>query len=555
MEKAGQPEITLDQLMAARGFDTSSDLSLPYISTSQVTEDLAAYQSGQLSLQDLADKGYNPSYLRPQTAAQGGRVDFKRGGIGRQDPMGGRADMTAAEMRSAAPDQFGGGMNISHGGGGGGSNQWIKPVAKRNIDHLAKNWGIRKAGIGKFLHPAFAVKNAIDIWKGISPTHIDDPTEEDTFADIKDQRAKVTRNQYNQLNLLGHVGNKGGNIDEIKGMAPPGTFDSIKPSEWDQIFEGAKFKDIKQVVAEGGRIGFSNGTPGLGLGRQGLMAGIGTEQKESEYLTKKSDTHDVDTMNRIYQEQGYTGVEKYIKRNPHLKDKYVHIYLDPWGEGEIIAVPDKLWNMEKETMGVDGSNIIIKVPENKAQGGRIGYGKGLGPVLDPPEDNLSTLEFMQDQGIPYGEMAGGEYNRVMELMLKIKENIPLTPAEQIELRELMKTLNMSKASRENRVMAQEGGIMDLGGMEKDYRQEGGFVPIGGEEKADDVPARLSKNEFVFTADAVRAAGGGDIDQGAEVMENLMENLEAGGKVSEESQGLEGAREMFANAQELQKRII
>ena len=101
----------------------------------------------------------------------------------------------------------------------------------------------------------------------------------------------------------------------------------------------------------------------------------------------------------------------------------------------------------------------------------------------------------------------------------------------------------------------EGGLMNLGGMEKDYRQEGGLVPIGGQEKADDVPARLSKNEFVFTADAVRAAGGGDIDAGAEVMENLMENLEAGGEVSEDSQGLEGARGMFANAQELQKRII
>ena len=99
--------------------------------------------------------------------------------------------------------------------------------------------------------------------------------------------------------------------------------------------------------------------------------------------------------------------------------------------------------------------------------------------------------------------------------------------------------------------AQEGGLMDMGGMEKDYRQEGGFVPIGGQERADDVPARLSKNEFVFTADAVRAAGGGDIDAGAEVMENVMENLEQGGQVSEESQGLEGARDMFATAQRLE----
>ena len=102
-----------------------------------------------------------------------------------------------------------------------------------------------------------------------------------------------------------------------------------------------------------------------------------------------------------------------------------------------------------------------------------------------------------------------------------------------------------------RIRAQEGGLMDMGGMEKDYREEGGFVPIGGQERADDVPARLSKNEFVFTADAVRAAGGGDIDKGAEVMENVMDNLEQGGQVSQESQGLEGARNMFATAQRLE----
>ena len=82
--------------------------------------------------------------------------------------------------------------------------------------------------------------------------------------------------------------------------------------------------------------------------------------------------------------------------------------------------------------------------------------------------------------------------------------------------------------------------MDLGGMEKDYRNDGGFVPLGGEEKADDVPARLSRNEFVFTADAVRNAGGGDMDRGAEVMENVMKNLEGGGRISAESQG-KGAR--------------
>ena len=100
----------------------------------------------------------------------------------------------------------------------------------------------------------------------------------------------------------------------------------------------------------------------------------------------------------------------------------------------------------------------------------------------------------------------------------------------------------------------DGGIMDLGGLEKDYR-EGGFVPLGAEERADDVPARLSKNEFVFTADAVRNAGGGDIDKGAEVMQNMMDNLESGGSISEESQGMENpAQEMFDQAQMLENRI-
>ena len=95
-------------------------------------------------------------------------------------------------------------------------------------------------------------------------------------------------------------------------------------------------------------------------------------------------------------------------------------------------------------------------------------------------------------------------------------------------------------------------LLDMGGKEMDLREDGGFVPIGRMEKADDVPARLSKNEFVFTADAVRNAGEGDVDKGAEVMYNMMKNLESGGEVSEESQGLEGARKMFQTSQRLEE---
>ena len=82
-------------------------------------------------------------------------------------------------------------------------------------------------------------------------------------------------------------------------------------------------------------------------------------------------------------------------------------------------------------------------------------------------------------------------------------------------------------------MAAKGGIMGYNsggsvlpnGVEMDYRG-GGFIPMGSKERADDVPARVSKNEFVMTADAVRAAGGGSVNQGAKKMYELMNNLEA-----------------------------
>jgi len=70
----------------------------------------------------------------------------------------------------------------------------------------------------------------------------------DSYFDDRNLMAEVTRPQYNTLKALGQVGNTGGNVDEIKGMVPAGTFDSIQPSEWDEIFQGKKFKDITQIT-------------------------------------------------------------------------------------------------------------------------------------------------------------------------------------------------------------------------------------------------------------------------------------------------------------------
>ena len=92
-----------------------------------------------------------------------------------------------------------------------------------------------------------------------------------------------------------------------------------------------------------------------------------------------------------------------------------------------------------------------------------------------------------------------------------------------------------KSKKKKKAKKAKGGMMSIptgdmrknsvGVMERDYRDKGGFVPVGIKEKADDVPAMLSKNEFVMTADAVRGAGGGSIDKGAQKMYNTMKRLE------------------------------
>jgi hypothetical protein len=174
------------------------------------------------------------------------------------------------------------------------------------------------------------------------------------------------------------------------------------------------------------------------------------------------------------------------------------------------------------------------------------------PFLGTRESkNISAMAMGGRIGFEDGGLTEYEAYRLKNMGYDTKGGKVLEPFGGIGV--LKDILRVNKANG-GRIGMEEGGIMDLGGMEKDYRAEGGFVPIGKAEKADDVPARLSVNEFVFTADAVRNAGGGDIDQGAEVMENMMKHLEQGGQVSEESQGMGGAQQMFETSQRLSEVI-
>jgi hypothetical protein len=174
-----------------------------------------------------------------------------------------------------------------------------------------------------------------------------------------------------------------------------------------------------------------------------------------------------------------------------------------------------------------------RLPSYAANGGRIGY--EMGGDIDPADLPMSREGLPTYEDIETGEEVDYPYkNKEMSSAPDIDAELFQMYLDAIgsgkiprsttfdQYKELMgETASMSP----ERTMANEGGLMNLGGKEMDLRG-GGFVPLGAKEKADDVPARLSKNEFVFTADAVRAAGGGDVDTGANLMYKTMKDLES-----------------------------
>jgi len=233
--------------------------------------------------------------------------------------------------------------------------------------------------------------------------------------------------------------------------------------------------------------------------------------------------------------------------------------------------PEDFQTVDEMQIGPEEEQSIIQTGQQVAQGGRIGYQGGgdmahrlselikksnAGTITPQEEHEMEQIEIMLDygpgeaQGGRIGYASGTDYGSFKDYLESnighLDESVQdaiwdaYSSGDEGKLFKLLKIhIGFEDRAQGGRIGAQEGGVMpllNLGGMEKDYREDGGFVPLGRQEKADDVPARLSKNEFVFTADAVKAAGGGDIDEGAQRMYNVMKNLEAGGEISQESQG-------------------
>ena len=205
------------------------------------------------------------------------------------------------------------------------------------------------------------------------------------------------------------------------------------------------------------------------------------------------------------------------------------------------------------------AEVASFVRTNEAVGGRIGYARGTDELPNDPTEPVNPFKPKPIKPLGNDKMASKE-GFTMEDAFKEEDR---KVKEALEAYKRYRASGGTKSFREFIRMVGTGNFADGGRIgfaygpdssqmnavkasgieglplnknpagitELDLRETGGFIPpVGVQEKADDIPAMLSNNEFVFTADAVRGMGGGDVNKGAQRLYDQMKMLEEGGRV-------------------------
>jgi len=268
-------------------------------------------------------------------------------------------------------------------------------------------------------------------------------------------------------------------------------------------------------LKEGGRVKLQSGSepggiPSIMLEKKDYnFMDLIDEDAEEEYYKKKAEE-----LDRKYNPQNYNDIIP--KEKP----------MDQYMLNEIMS--ERGMNTLSEEARDDAIKMYAQRAYKKGQisedeyreimgfkvGGRVGYKDGTSEMgmMDPKK--IKQAEQMIGMGMDFSTISSitGLSEDTIEQLMK---------SEKKAEGGIMGVRNKYAMGSEVPIRENQAGIREM-----DFRQTGGFVPpIGVKEKADDIPAMLSNNEFVFTADAVRAAGGGSVNKGAQKMYNLMKSLE------------------------------
>jgi len=293
----------------------------------------------------------------------------------------------------------------------------------------------------------------------------------------------------------------------------------------------------EELRADGGRIGFKKGSdPVYEMYLEDLEAGIIPSDKSyNEYLDDIEDDPDYDYS---YAKGGRVsrkfGSPKEGESEVGIMTIDVEAGDDEDEENMMMAGGITFSSAEKSFLfrklgGAGGADRSFTMPQL--------YGILKNPNSPSNIDDAKVLKEIAIMGLGKGQKDGGRIgykggaNRVSELLILRDELIGKgEDVSDIEAEIFQLTGKTFKSV---------GGISDVptgkmrknnaGVTERDYRDEGGFVPVGIKERADDVPAMLSKNEFVMTADAVRGIGNGSVEEGSKKLYNTMKKAEQVGK--------------------------
>ena len=334
-----------------------------------------------------------------------------------------------------------------------------------------------------------------------------------------------------------------------------------------------EYKEPRQLMpmaapsnyAQGGRIGFENGgTLNLTKGQMKHLRMVYNQKGANPDGLSFKDWVPLNfEMALGFKDGGRTGFEnggidiialkENVMKYPEMVNEITDIEPGVAEAGEPVSPESTIFiRFDKEKEEADMLQELLR--ELEADGGRIGlmsgsgskkkYGKGIESAvkqIDPLQGGLDDLKM--GGGIPMAftrleksflfknlaKLGGADRSFTMPQLYRILSNPSKFPKDSAALKAFLKIKGFSKGGdvgsvNEIPVRTNEAGVKEL-----DMRATGGFVPIGVKEKADDVPAMLSKNEFVLTADAVRGIGGGSVEKGSEKLYNVMKQAEKIGK--------------------------
>jgi len=224
-------------------------------------------------------------------------------------------------------------------------------------------------------------------------------------------------------------------------------------------------------------------------------------------------------------------------------NKYFDLMPDEFATGGRVGYAGGTDETPQEKMFREMKNAKVQAAIKLAGEKNIGIGKAMA-ITNEDDFNLKTGKYEgSDEGIKkllnmkamggrvkYSNGTPSESDRVKELM---DDGYTFGEAVKKVMEEQKQRENKASGSKPEDNAKRASGIMNIplnknkaGVTELDMRENGGFIPpVGVKEKADDIPAMLSNNEFVFTADAVRGMGNGNVNVGAQRMYDMMKKLE------------------------------